>query len=64
MKHRGRNSLVDFVLNGEISRVLDLLDEKTSGTIRLIEVRNGIPRRMLVEMQEYGIELARTGRSK
>jgi hypothetical protein len=58
-------ALVDFVLNGEISRVLDLLDEMASGTIRLIEVRDGIPRRMFVEVQEYGIaELPRTGRRK
>ena len=47
-------ALADFVLSSEVSRMLDLLDEIKCGAIRLIEVREGIPRRMLLESQEFG----------
>jgi len=47
-------ALADFVLTSEVSRMLDLLDEMKCGAIRLIEVRDGIPRRMLLESQEFG----------
>jgi hypothetical protein len=47
-------ALADFVLSSEVSRMLDLLDEMKCGAIRLIEVREGIPRRMLLESQEFG----------
>lgn len=46
-------ALDDFALCGEMSRLLRLLDETRGGAIRLIEVRDGIPRRMLVESQAY-----------
>lgn len=62
---RPESGLPDFVLNCEISRLFELLDEIECGAIRLIEVRGGIPRRMLVESQEYGgAEPPRSGRSK
>jgi hypothetical protein len=47
-------ALADFGLSSEIARLMALLDELNCGTIRLIEVREGIPRRMLVESREYG----------
>jgi hypothetical protein len=57
--------LADFVLSSEVLRLLGLLDEMRCGTIRLIEVRAGIPRRILVESQEYGAaERRKTGRPK
>jgi len=58
-------ALADFVLSCEITRFLARLDEMKSGTIRLIEIREGIPRRMLVESREDGSSRsARIGRSK
>ena len=57
--------LSDFMLSNEIMRLLSLLDEMKCGVIRLIEVRDGIPRRMLLESRECGTaEPLRTGRPK
>ena len=56
-------TLTDFVVSSEVMRLLGLLDEMKCGTIRHVEVRAGIPRRILVESQEFGIvEPRRTGR--
>jgi len=41
--------LADFVLSAEVLRLMDLLDEIDCGTFRRIEVRAGIPRRILLE---------------
>jgi hypothetical protein len=55
----------DFTLSDQLCRLLSLLDQIESGSIRHIEVRAGIPRRMLVESQELGgDELGQTGRPK
>ena len=48
---RSELGLSDFTLSNEIVRLLGLLDEMKCGVVRLIEVREGIPRRMLVESQ-------------
>ena len=47
-------ALKDFVLSSEVLRLLALLDEMKSGTIRLIEVRAGIPRRIQMQSREFG----------
>ena len=58
-------ALADFILSSEVSRLLALLDEMQCGFIRLIEVRDGIPRRILVESREYCAgEFARIGTSE
>jgi hypothetical protein len=58
-------ALSDFVLSSEILRLLALLDEMDCGAIRLIEVRAGIPRRLLVESQGFGARnLRQEGRPK
>ena len=57
-------ALADFVLSNEVSRMLDLLDNMKCGAIRLIEVREGIPRRMLLESQEFGTTDRGSGKPK
>jgi hypothetical protein len=48
-------SLSDFVLSGEVVRLMSLLDRVKSGSIRHIEIRAGIPRRIeLVGALEVG----------
>jgi hypothetical protein len=47
-------ALGDFVLSREVVRLMGLLDTMESGSIRHIEVRAGIPRRILVESREFG----------
>ena len=42
-------ALSDFALSEQVCRLLRMLDKLESGSIRHIEVRAGIPRRMLVE---------------
>lgn len=44
-------TLADFVVSDEVLRLMSLLDEMKCGTVWHIEVRAGIPRRMLVESQ-------------
>jgi hypothetical protein len=46
---RSEMTLVDFVLGDEVLRLLRLLDDMRLGTVRRIEVRAGIPRRILWE---------------
>jgi hypothetical protein len=43
--------LADFVVSDEVVRLLRALDGMKCGTIRHIEVRTGLPRRMHVESQ-------------
>jgi hypothetical protein len=47
-------ALSDFVVSAEVVRLMSLLDRMDSGNIRHIEIRAGIPRRMLVESREFG----------
>jgi hypothetical protein len=47
-------SLIDFVLSNEVVRLMSLLDGMEAGRIRYIEVRAGIPRRVLLESLEFG----------
>jgi hypothetical protein len=58
-------ALNDFVLSGEAVRLMKLLDGMESGSIRHIEVRAGIPRRILLETQGFiPAEARRTARSQ
>jgi hypothetical protein len=41
--------LVDFVLSNEVLRLARHLDEMKIGTVRRVEVRGGLPRRILLE---------------
>jgi hypothetical protein len=47
-------ALVDFVLSNEVLRLARHLDEMKIGTVRRVEVRGGIPRRILLESQVLG----------
>lgn len=42
-------TLTDFVLSDEVVRLISRLDEMKCGTIRHIEVRAGIPRRIVLD---------------
>ena len=57
-------ALSDFVVSAEVVRLMRLLDKMDSGSIRLIEIRAGIPRRTLVESHEFAFDLRRKGRPK
>ena len=46
---RPESDLADFALCEEVCRLLDRFDEMQTGVIQRIEVRAGIPRRVLVE---------------
>ena len=46
---RQESDLEDFALRDEVLRLLDRIDEIGNGRIQRIEVRAGIPRRMLIE---------------
>lgn len=46
---RPEADLADFVLCDEVCRLLDRIDEMDAGRIPRIEVRAGIPRRVLIE---------------
>jgi hypothetical protein len=52
-------ALSDFVLSDQVCRLLRMLDNLESGSIRHIEVRAGIPRRVLVESHELGVQSLR-----
>jgi len=47
--------LADFVLNTEVSHLMSRLDEFKNGKIQRLEVRAGIPRRLILEsrLAEY-----------
>jgi hypothetical protein len=47
-------ALGDFVVSDEVCRLLSLLDEMGCGTVRRIEVRAGVPRRIVLESQVFG----------
>jgi hypothetical protein len=47
-------ALGDFVLSDQVCRLLRFIDELESGSIRHIEVRAGIPRRLVAESQDLG----------
>jgi hypothetical protein len=42
-------AIADFVLSDEVLRLLSLFDGMECGTIRRLEVRAGIPRRIALE---------------
>ena len=48
---RPETELADFTLSAEVCRLLDRIDEIKAGRIQRIEVRAGIPRRILIEAQ-------------
>ncbi len=48
---RPEHALTDFVLCDEVRRLMARLDEIENGCIQRIEVRAGIPRRLIVEAQ-------------
>lgn len=48
---RPERDLTDFVLCDEVRRLMARLDEIENGCIQRIEVRAGIPRRLIVEAQ-------------
>ena len=52
-------ALADFVLSDEVLRLVDILDAMNCGTIRRVEVRAGIPRRILLESQVPGAAVRR-----
>jgi hypothetical protein len=50
-RSRPELALADFIVSNEILRLMRHLDEMKIGTIRRVEVRGGIPRRILLESQ-------------
>lgn len=47
---RPEADLSDFLLKDEVLRLLDLLDELITATIECLEIRAGIPRRVIFKM--------------
>ena len=47
--------LGDFALREEIVRLMDRLSELGDGSVTLIEIRAGIPRRMVIEANRQGV---------
>lgn len=45
----------DFVLREEIVRLMDRLGELGDGSVTLIEIRAGLPRRMVIEANRLGV---------
>jgi len=50
---RPEHELGDFSLRDEIVRLLDRLGELGDGTVAQIEVRAGVPRRMVIEANRH-----------
>jgi len=46
---RQEADLADFVLRDEVRRLLAHLDQLQNGTVERIEVRSGVPRRVIIE---------------
>ena len=46
---RPESELTDFTLRDEVRRLLDRIDELREGRVTRIEVRAGIPRRVIIE---------------
>jgi hypothetical protein len=55
--------LSDFVVSNEIIRLMRHLTEIKLGTIRRVEVRGGLPRRILLESQVAPMDSAEPGGS-
>jgi len=53
---RREAELADFVLCSEVCRLLDRINDLKTGRIQRIEVRAGIPRRILLEAQLTGVQ--------
>jgi hypothetical protein len=51
---RGELALPDFTLCAEVCRLMSVLDQVANGGISKIEVRAGIPRRILLESRLIG----------
>jgi hypothetical protein len=45
-------SLADFAVSDEVFRLISLLEEIKCGTVRRVEVRAGIPRRMVLGLTQ------------
>jgi hypothetical protein len=45
---RAETELADFVLPGEVLRLMDRIDEIGAGRIQKIEIRAGLPKRVLI----------------
>jgi hypothetical protein len=50
---RPESALADFVVSAEVVRLTCRLDELKSGIIRHMEVRAGVPRRVVLEAPEW-----------
>ncbi|MBZ5622138.1 MAG: hypothetical protein LAQ69_25930 [Acidobacteriia bacterium] len=46
---RPEADLADFMLRGEVRRLFAHLDQLQNGTVERIEVRSGVPRRVIIE---------------
>jgi hypothetical protein len=46
---REEANLPDFALRDEVRRLLGHLDQLQNGTVERIEVRSGVPRRVIIE---------------
>jgi hypothetical protein len=53
---RSELNLPDFELRAEVVRLMSRLDELRNGTIRRLEVRAGIPRRLVFESPLLGAQ--------
>jgi hypothetical protein len=49
-------ALADFVVSAEVYRLMRVLDDMKCGTIRRVEVRAGVARRIVLESQVFGIQ--------
>jgi hypothetical protein len=47
--------LADFELRGELIRLLEQFDQLDDGSIERIDVRHGVPRRVLIERPIQGV---------
>jgi hypothetical protein len=52
---RPERELGDFALREEIVRLMDRLGEFGDGSVTLIEIRAGLPRRMVIEANRLGV---------
>jgi hypothetical protein len=52
---RPEHELGDFALREEITRLMDRLGELGDGSVTSIEIRAGIPRRMIIEANRQGV---------
>ncbi len=52
---RPEHELGDFALREEITRLIDRLAELGDGSVTVIEIRAGVPRRMVIEASRQGV---------